>query len=114
LRNRGPLARQCLHGTSSALASVAWPQIDFGCWREPPEVEAAHSCYDFGMSGPSALPPDALPRLTAVMLMPGSFSTLTASLSSLNRQSIKDRIELVLVHTPAFESTTNGTADRRN
>src|SRR5262245_58933075 len=62
------------------------------------------------MSRPSAFPPGALPRLTAVMLMPGSFSTLTASLSSLTRQTIKDRIELVLVHTPDFESSIDRSA----
>jgi hypothetical protein len=62
------------------------------------------------MSGPSALQADLPPRLTAVMLMPGSFSTLTASLFSLNQQSIKDRIELVLVHTPAFESSIDRSA----
>jgi hypothetical protein len=62
------------------------------------------------MSGPSAFRPGALPRLTAVMLMPGSFSILTASLSSLARQTITDRIELVLVHTPAFESSIDRSA----
>ena len=77
-------------------------------WDQPPA--RLHSCYHFGMSGLSAFPPEALPRLTAVMLMPGAFSTLTASLSSLKRQSIKDRIELVLVHTPDFESTLDRSA----
>src|SRR5262245_5204906 len=38
------------------------------------------------------------------MLMPGSFRLLTASLSCLVRQSIKDKIELVIVHTPAAQS----------
>jgi hypothetical protein len=54
---------------------------------------------------PDALAPVLPPLLTAVMMMPGSFSVLRTSLTSLGRQSISDRIELVLVHTPASRSS---------
>ncbi len=52
----------------------------------------------------------SLPALTAVMVMPKAFSVLTASLFSLSRQSIKDRIELVVVYTPPFASSIDRSA----
>src|SRR4030095_5405829 len=53
---------------------------------------------------PVALDRMPQPLLTAIMVMPRSFQLLTASLSCLVRQSIKDQIELVIVHTPSSQS----------
>jgi hypothetical protein len=92
---------------------------------DPPASEAAQ----FGHSGecvircavlhstsnepnrhPVALEPGSQPLLTAIMVMPRSFQLLTASISCLGRQSIKEHIELVIVHTPAFQSSIDRAA----
>lgn len=58
----------------------------------------------------AALGPVSQPVLSAIMVMPRSFHFLTASLSCLARQSIKDQIELVIVHRAAYHSGIDAAA----
>ena len=45
------------------------------------------------------------PALSAILLMPRGFEELAAMLSHLTAQTIADRLEVVLVHTPAGMAT---------
>ncbi len=50
------------------------------------------------------------PALSAILLMPRGFEELAAMLSHLTAQTIADRLEVVLVHTPAGTATIDHSA----
>jgi len=106
----GPRAEDVADGAIDAgdgPLMFAWCPAYYG---RTPAVDALPSQRWYGaMDDPNAQPaplePGPIPLLTAVMVMPRSFSILRASLACLRRQSIRRQIELVLVYTAEFEST---------